>query len=85
MQYLFRPAQEWCKDGNTRSGYCWIPYSLQLNDDASTSCFPLDKDRSGQWKVGAAAVVGLFTRRKLRTKKKAKGETGVSGDGTQMV
>lgn len=42
-------AQEWCKDGNTRSGYCWIPYSLQLNNDASTSCFPLDKDRSGQW------------------------------------
>ena len=132
-------AQEWCKDGNTRSGYCWIPYSLQLNDDASTSCFPLDKDRSGQWTdvssdgwtayskfggslvtltgssapiadfknaweepvtaqvkvgpvgaaggaaVGAAAVVGLFTRRKLRTKKKAKGENGVSGDGTQMV
>ena len=42
-------AQQWCKDGNTRSGNCWIPYSLQLNDDDSTSCFPLDKDRSGQW------------------------------------
>ena len=46
-------AQQWCKDGNTRSGNCWIPYSLQLNEDDdeddSTSCFPLDKDRSGQW------------------------------------
>ncbi|GMH89624.1 hypothetical protein TrVE_jg9227 [Triparma verrucosa] len=132
-------AQQWCKDGNTRSGNCWIPYSLQLNDDDSTSCFPLDKDRSGQWTdvsidgwtatskfggsletlegssapisdfknaweepvtaqvkvgpigaaggaaVGAAAVICLFTRRKLRTKKDAKGDTGVSDDGTQMV
>jgi hypothetical protein len=38
-------AQQWCKDSGSPSGSCWIPYSMK----ADMSCFPLDKDKSGQW------------------------------------
>ncbi|GMH53694.1 hypothetical protein TrLO_g14331 [Triparma laevis f. longispina] len=38
-------AQQWCKDEGSGSGHCWIPYSMS----SDTTCFPLDKDLSGQW------------------------------------
>lgn len=39
-------AQAWCKSSGMNAGSCWIPYSM----NADNQCFPLNKDTSGQWK-----------------------------------
>mmetsp|Transcript_24720 Transcript_24720/g.49184 ORF Transcript_24720/g.49184 Transcript_24720/m.49184 type:complete len:273 (+) Transcript_24720:86-904(+) len=41
---------EWCKNTNSDSGTCWLPYSM--NSDGY--CFAYDKDRAGQWEPGSS-------------------------------
>lgn len=49
-------AQQWCKDANMKSGYCWIPYSMNVDMD----CFPFDKGGAGQWSAVSGTATSKF-------------------------